>query len=145
MIKEAQKTLQEKRLAFLNDTLAYYEADPAIRRNAALGDNTGFGNYAECTYAPRHAGTEGCAIGRHLPLELAKQFDHNPHDTSVGNTVIFNQLPDVLKELGKVFLGDMQRLHDRPWLWLDNDCQSGTAAARRAGYVASLKYDYRLE
>ena len=140
MSKEAQKTLQEKRLAFLNDTLAYYEADPANRRNAGSGFNVG-----ACTYAPQHAGTEGCAIGRHLPLELAKRFDSTPHDTSVSNPIVFNQLPDVLKELGKVFLGDMQRLHDRPWLWLDNDCQSGTAAARRAGYVASLKYDYRLE
>jgi hypothetical protein len=143
MSKEAQKTLQEKRLAFLNDTLAYYEADPVNRRNAALGD-TGCGNHAECTYAPQHAGTEGCAIGRHLPLELAKRLDYWS-DSSVNNPIVFNRLPDALKELGKVFLGDMQHLHDRGPLWIENDCQTDTAAERRANYVASLKKDYNLE
>ena len=143
MSKEAQKTLQEKRLAFLNDTLAYYEADPANRRNAVPGRALGVGG--ECTYAPQHAGTEGCAIGRHIPLALAKRFDSITNDTSVSNPIVFNRLHDVLKELGKVFLGDMQRLHDRSWLWLDNDCQPGTAAERRANYVASFKKDYNLE
>jgi hypothetical protein len=58
----------------------------------------------------------------HLPLELAKRLDYWS-DSSVNNPIVFNRLPDVLKELGKVFLGDMQHLHDRGPLWVENDCR----------------------
>lgn len=66
-----------------------------------------------CTY------TAGCAIGRVLPMNLRIILDKGDNNgTGVSNRYIFDQLPDKLKKLDKLFLREMQRLHDSHSNWV---------------------------
>ena len=55
------KTIEEKRLDFLNETVAHYNSN---NRAQTL-------SYS-CQYAPIGDRSLGCAIGRHLPIECQK-------------------------------------------------------------------------
>lgn len=90
------------RQEFLQDTINYYWGKPERK----CTNNTG-----KCLYAPASDNTLGCAIGRHLPLELSKHLDSG-NDTDVANPEIFDQLPDWMKALGIQFLTEVQSLHD---------------------------------
>lgn len=92
---------------FLLDTLQYYCEDTS-RRCEKDG---------RCKYHPssiNHSNSEGCAIGRHLPEELALKCDS---DGAIGVDIIFNELPDNLRLLGRSFLDDIQCLHDVEIYW----------------------------
>ena len=96
------KTIQEKQLEFLNDTISHFNS-------TNRGINKTVGN---CSYVA------GCAIGRHLPKELCERFDSGDYKyTAILNLNIFNQLPDNLKELTIEFLDQIQGLHDREYYW----------------------------
>ena len=110
-MKEAQKTLAERREEFLTGMLEYYLVDPVTRRckNSA----------GACVYSPIYPGSEGCAIGRHLPERLSAELDdkYRGSNSSVCNVNIFRQLPKWMQELGMNFLGHMQLLHDDDQFW----------------------------
>ena len=64
-----------------------------------------------------HSNTLGCAIGRHiLDKGLCKKLD-NMSNGSVILDEVFELLPDNLKELGKNFLFEIQKLHDNKYNW----------------------------
>lgn len=87
---------------FLLDTLKYYCEDTS-RRCVKEGI---------CNYHPSTLGltnSEGCAIGRYLPEELALKFDSNG---VVGVENIFENLPENLRLLTLDFLVDIQCLHN---------------------------------
>lgn len=110
--------LQEKQLAFLDETVEYYSAD--TNRRCVNGNM--------CYYSPKTARkesvSEGCAVGRHLPADFANYLDGRATIISVhgifGNPGLYAKLPDELKELGKDFLGGVQRLHDVSENWNAN-------------------------
>jgi hypothetical protein len=91
--------LQINQMTFLMETVNHYNL-----KNRGMNEN------GQCCYVG------GCAIGRHLPKELAKILD-TFGNTSISNTEVFNLLPDNLKALGQSFLQSVQFLHDSSDFW----------------------------
>lgn len=112
--KRMNTTLNEKRLALLEETAAHYNSDNRCESGTS------------CVYSPTTVGlegkTEGCAIGRKLPKELAIKFDEiSKNNDDMGGVIshhsLFDLLPNELKDLGADFLTDLQQLHDLTWNW----------------------------
>jgi hypothetical protein len=99
--------LQQKQLQFLTETIEHYSPSPYTLRCTT---ETGI-----CKYQPTET-SRGCAIGRHLPLYLAQEFDTYAN-ASVSTCKIFDQLPQNLKELTQQFLTMVQNLHDVKSNW----------------------------
>ena len=97
------KTLKEKQLDFLNDTVKHFNLS-----NRGISKKTG-----SCSYQ------DGCAIGRHIDVELCKGLDSSEdfNGSSVASERIFDKLPDNLKELTQDFLNAIQILHDDRRYW----------------------------
>lgn len=108
-----KKMTQEE---FLIEMLDYYSPDPENKRCVKDGETT------ICAYSPKtlkSSTTEGCAIGRHLPPELAERFDieyPNSRISSFYDKEISN-LPTQLKDLTLSFLVKVQNLHDIKINW----------------------------
>lgn len=101
--------IAQRRLNFLNDTVAYYTSHDRSVKKDYYGQKV-------CTYAPADDNTAGCAIGRHLPLELARSLDSKTYKHVIG---VFEYLPNWMKEMGKGFLNEIQKLHDRDSNWTE--------------------------
>lgn len=105
------KTIESRRLEFLEDTVRYYSEDVLRRAVSKTG---------KCQYKTEDG--RKCAIGRHI----IKDKDCEAFDMSKDNTVqeIIRKNPDCLpehvKELGVVFLINIQKLHDSRLYWNDN-------------------------
>ena len=102
-----------RRRAFLDDTINYYNS----KNRSMISKPDGF---ERCLYLPAHDNTAGCAIGRHLPIELAKQLDLNELESSISNRKNFELIPTWMQEMGKDFLSFVQELHDGPAYWNEN-------------------------
>lgn len=100
------KTLKEKQLAFLEDTIAFYNSD---NRGTAPG-------YTACVYSATEK-SPGCAIGRHLTPELAYRLDNGSTGSGIINEWVFKEMPEWLKELTQPFLQQIQALHDEENFW----------------------------
>lgn len=109
-------TLQNKQLALLNETVAYYSEDTNRRCSK---DKL-------CAYDPATAGkegiSEGCAIGRLLSPQLKKELDKKYTSASKPSGVpsIFEELPKSIQYYGKEFLTRLQSLHDQSIYWDHN-------------------------
>ena len=110
-----EKTKEEK-IALINETVAYYSEDP-LRRC--------FYESGECFYSGtnnKNATSEGCAIGRLIPKELAEELDKE-FFYDIGNSgvkEIFDRLPIDLQAYGVKFLSELQGLHDNPEYWREH-------------------------
>lgn len=106
------KTIKEKRTAVLQDTIEYYTQDPIGRRCK---------NSEECCYSPKtidkEATSEGCAVGRLLPTELQEFLDEEYTGLTVSYKPLFYTLPQEVQDLGQLFLGRLQYLHDSDEYW----------------------------
>jgi len=91
---------------FLQDTINYYWGRP----DRTCGIEEPHYKGLICQYAPVHNNTEGCAIGRVLPLELCKELDENNDPVTAHN--VFKALPKWMQDLGNDFLGSIQLCHD---------------------------------
>lgn len=91
---------------FLLSTIEYYSADTNRRNKTPY----------VCCYFPLKPNSEGCAIGRWLKPELAKELDSMGY-TAVKRQEVFNRLPIKLKKLTSSFLQDIQELHDYDSYW----------------------------
>lgn len=105
------KTIQQKRLALLEETVKHYSKNPMERRCTKDG---------KCRYSAETLNLKkstGCAIGRKLTpkkrLQLDKQFEGKPS----GVEDVFDELPKKLQELGEDFLSQLQGLHDTNNYW----------------------------
>lgn len=103
------KTIQQKRLSLLEETVKHYSKNPTERRCSKQG---------ECRYSAETLDlpkSTGCAIGRKLSkkkrLELDKQFG------AFSVNAVFDRLPKKIKELGVDFLADLQVFHDVVSYW----------------------------
>lgn len=116
---------------FLLDTLEYYCEDTS-RRCEKDG---------RCRYHPSSlslSNSEGCAIGRHLPEDLALKFDSKG---AVGVDRIFDKLPNNLRSLGEKFLDSIQSLHDVDYNWNVQDGKGlSTVGQNHLKYIIS-EYD----
>lgn len=99
-------TLKEKRLAFLNDTVAFYNSNNrSVKHGHCLYHNPDDGN--------------SCAIGMRIEdKRLCAKFD-SLTDSGVSEEFVFNLLPSDLKLLGQEFLYNIQKLHDCSSNWED--------------------------
>jgi len=102
-------TLQEKRLAYLEDTIQHYNSN-----NRAVKPDR------KCVYIPvfnEHGEkiSDGCAIGRKCSLNIAEKLSKT--NCSIDMTESFNLLTEEMKELGVGFLVSIQKLHDSPDCW----------------------------
>ena len=114
------KSQSELQLAFLEDTINHFNST-----------NRGLTN-GRCSYVG------GCAIGRRLPKELCKTLD-SFEPSNVANDNIFHKLPQELQDLSRVFLEEVQHLHDREDFWDENGITK-LGLAR----VARIKAIYKL-
>lgn len=107
------KTLKEKQLEFLEDTIKHYNSN---NRGKVPG------NDIMCQYSAIDGVSEGCAIGRHCSKELCARLDSTEFmdKSGVNNIDLFDLLPDNLRELGHCFLYNVQILHDRNENWNSN-------------------------
>jgi len=92
---------------FLQSTLDYYGANPIARRNIGVG--------GVCKYQPIKETSEGCAIGRFMPIDKAYRDECDGigviseifiHDELV------ERLPEWMQKMAPEFLNDIQKLHD---------------------------------
>ena len=128
---EAITDIKQRQIKFLNDTVAHYRLD---NRSTSVGG-------MRCLYLAKDDSTEGCAIGRHLPKDLAMRMDDrlfgNPGDWN--NEILFNELPSWMKEMGRNFLIEIQSLHDNNICWTENGLSG--AGLRQ---VDTLKVQFEL-
>jgi hypothetical protein len=119
--------LQQKQLAFLEETVAFYNLD-----NRCV---TGGGN---CRY--HLPGKEGCAIGRKIvDKNLCRLLDDWDGDTGVSEIEIFEQLPEELQLLGKRFLEEIQELHDDEDNWtLEGISDTGLESVKEIKHLFGL-------
>jgi len=95
---------------FLIDLLEYYTVDPKKRINKS----------DSCKYAPILSTSDGCALGRYLPLAIAQQWDILGED--IMDLCNRYNTPPILKNLSHNFpgfLSDCQLLHDTSINWDD--------------------------
>lgn len=103
--------LNTRRLQILEEVSKFYN----INNLCMGGDGRSYGNCAYWTPEKPH----GCAVGRLLSLEerrkLSEQLDQSGEDTGV--ITAFKLLPSHIQELGKIFLINLQALHDSKEHW----------------------------
>lgn len=109
---EAITDIKQRQIKFLNDTVAHYRLS---NRSVSSGGT-------RCLYLAKDDNTEGCAIGRHLPKELALRMDDRQFGNPGvwNNEALFNELPVWMKEMGMKFLSEVQNLHDLEENWSDD-------------------------
>lgn len=106
-------SIQIRRIEFLKDTISIYNEN-----NRAIS-STGYCCYSVTNSSP------GCAIGRHLPKELAAELDMyavSPTDgsfipASVMQAVFSGKIPNWMAEMGSNYLQAIQYLHDHTFHW----------------------------
>lgn len=112
-----EKTLRQRRLEVLEDTVKYYSED-INRRCFGDGDDP-----SECRYSPKSVGKEGisqgCAVGRLLPQEMKDEIDETYGAVNIDDLVSYHSyaLPKEVISLGVNFLVQLQRLHDKNEHW----------------------------
>ena len=91
--------IKQRRLAFLDDTAKDYTVN-----NRAIKDRI-------CVYS-RTDTSPGCAIGRHLHLDVAYEFDSIGSIAKVAQMGRLHLIPVWMQEMGVPFLTYVQSLHD---------------------------------
>lgn len=101
------KTLQQRRLEFLNEMVAYYSEDTSRR---ASDRNR--------SYYRLPNSNNKCAIGRYISDE---DYNNNPElDTNYAladDYMVLALLPENVRRLGGNFLYEVQTLHDENTYW----------------------------
>jgi hypothetical protein len=127
-----EKTLREKRLELLEDTVKYYSSDTNRR---CITKNGG------CYYSPEKANmvgfSDGCAIGRLLSAKLRIELDSGKGNSAVDYCGVFDKLPEEIRLLGMGFLSDLQKLHDKSTNWGRNHGHGLLIAGK--DYVSLMK------
>lgn len=101
----AIKNINKRRLAFLDDTAKYYN----INNRGVVPNSLHAGG--RCQYASTEK-SPGCAIGRHVFTNVAKELDQLGNIIDVYSKNRFDLLPLWMREMGVNFLSEMQQLHD---------------------------------
>lgn len=105
-------SIPERRQAFVDDILGFYNSN-----NRANCPHSGICVYSQTDTSP------GCAIGRCLSPEVAKELDNSSHevnDTAISSFFQAGQgdkFPVWMAEMGVTFLSLCQTLHDKSYHW----------------------------
>jgi hypothetical protein len=99
------KTIKERRLEILK-----WEKENRTSKNRAIE----FFSNGTCLYS----GEIGCGVGRLIEdKDLCARLDSLRGGAGVCNHSVFEQLPENVKELGRDFLMNLQKLHDDGHYW----------------------------
>lgn len=123
------ETIEQKRLALLDETVEYYTTHSRATILKPDGTNT------FCSYVATE-GNDGCAIGRKISPELRAKLQVS-NSTVGGDYDTYIALPTELQELGREFLSELQCLHDGRELW-DKKEENGNVLTEKG----VLRYDY---
>lgn len=102
------KTIEERRLDFINSELGYFIEDPSRRSVDKQGN---------CYY--RHPDdNRPCLIGKQIS---DKDYDSGMEQEAIGceDKYVWNKLSKDIQNLGQDFLSLLQRLHDYYANWTD--------------------------
>lgn len=121
------KTIQERRLEFLEDTVKYYSEDVSRR---AIDRSPG--KKPPCQYKTRDG--RKCAIGRHIldekySSDLEGKFAHQ----------VLHTVKKEIAELGSNFLSYIQNLHDHEDNW---DLENNKLSITGIKLIESIKIEY---
>lgn len=97
-----EQTIEQRRLAFLEETVTYYSEDTNRRAVSDIG---------ACYY---RVGDKKCAIGRHIP---DNSYTKEIEGCSIDSALVYSVLPKEVQELGIAFLVNVQSLHDDRRYW----------------------------
>ncbi len=112
-------SIQDRQKAFLEDTIKYFNS---LNRCEKERENS---KSALCIYSAIDEVKTGCAIGRWLEPDLAKSLDDSEgYSTAVDDYLIFNSLPEWMRNLDQKFLFEVQRLHDSSNFWNNSGISS---------------------
>ena len=126
---DEDKLLADDRLAYLNSKIEYFGADPKGRR----ATDPGTGN---CQY--RTSDGRKCAIGLDIP---DNEYDSHMDDVWDYDKVL-SFLPENIRRLGRVFLAQVQTLHDNANHW---NLEATGLTYDGLRYVDYLKRRYYLD
>lgn len=102
------KTIEEKRLEFINNELSYYIENPSRRSVDKKGN---------CYYRHPEDGRP-CLIGKQIPdADYKSELEFEAIGCLDRN--VWNTLSESIQELGEDFLSMLQRLHDSNHNWTD--------------------------
>ncbi len=123
--------MTEKEL--LLDTIGHYTSNNRCRSKG------------KCRYSPITLGlegtSEGCAIGRLLDPDLARQIDEKEGAITIEELVETKySLPDWMKQMSPAFLSRIQGLHDSDFNW--NESGLSEVGKSRVQFICR---DYNIE
>lgn len=99
----------------LNETVAHYNSGNRSINPKSKNDGS------SCTYLPLEGvKSEGCAIGRMLPVVTKKEIQERGFNSGHGVETLFNKLsrvPKVFSGIDIIFLNEIQALHDSSLHW----------------------------
>jgi hypothetical protein len=121
------KDISERRRVFAEDLVNFYNL-----KNQSFSIQKRL-----CFYAPAHAETPGCAIGRCLPVKLGRRLDKLPCSNNIYGLISRPNitLPTWLTEMGVDFLAACQNLHDDKDYWTE----TGLSLSGRRHYERCVK------
>jgi hypothetical protein len=98
--------IRRKRREFLEEMVEHFSNNPRAMNNQG-----------DCVYSRDING--GCAIGRKMSADLAKEFDliGNGIGVRISDCQLFDRLPPELSVLGVDFLTECQDMHDYSDNW----------------------------
>jgi len=114
-----RKTIEEKRLAILNETITYYGKNPKRRcvTSSISGGKICFYDGSKNTKLE----SDGCAVGRllskRMKAKLDKKYTFSDKDSGVKD--LFHELPKTIQVYGEDFLEALQQLHDSNIFWAE--------------------------
>lgn len=125
--------MKNKKLKLLEETILYY-SENTLRR--CRKDKTCFYDGSRNTEVE----SQGCAIGRILPKELAKQLDDEyTFGSKLSDVVdVYHLLPIEIQDYGVQFLSRLQQIHDANDYWDGN-------GLTEAGKIAVQRFKYDIE
>lgn len=132
-IPKTKEEIRKARLLMLEETVEIYTKHS--KRCIEEGD---------CKYYSKNS--IGCAIGARIKdKELCKEFDARVFYSGVNSDAVFKELPLLLQSLGKEFLADIQKFHDKEWNWKDNS-KTGFHKLTKEGLrnMNRIKINYNL-
>lgn len=104
---ELLSLIATKQIAFLDDTIGFYSEDPdKLRAHSKKAQG--------CVYTAIED-SPGCAVGRHLPVDLADLAEQESY--SIITLLKHKSCPKNLVELGQRYLSKVQNLHDNINNW----------------------------
>lgn len=126
--------LKQKQLAFLDETIDFYDSN-----NRSVKNSKDFFNCDNvCVYSPTET-SPGCAIGRHIE-DKALLVKWDVINLPINSDKLTDEIPQHLFDLGVDFLRQVQRLHDDKVLWNEE----GLSPRGKAEYERIIKCDIKI-